>query len=270
MMTTSRIARSVVVPTLVILGLTAWLPSSDGFSAVLSSSSSSYLWPASSASLLPLQSSWRTIPRIRQRCTCATATTTTVRLSLPQHVCKRRSSTTTTTTTLHATTTTAVSFSRYSSIFPLIASGDCWGNWAVLTGTAAAAQILGTTTAIGQLLGPPVTAMALTFVLASIGVLTPGGTVAAKQLQLLSLQLATPLILMGADLRDAGKRCGPLLISFAAASVATLIASLVGWYGTVREVKFFWCLWLCPSRRNAHCLLLSWSHHSSASFFLFS
>jgi uncharacterized membrane protein len=71
--------------------------------------------------------------------------------------------------------------------------------------------------------------MALTFLMASIGVLNPGGTAAAKSLQLLSLQLATPLILLGADLRDCLSRCGPLLLSFLVATASTSIACLVGW-----------------------------------------
>jgi uncharacterized membrane protein len=112
---------------------------------------------------------------------------------------------------------------------PLIGADDAWGNWAVLAGTATAAQVLGRTTAVGRLLGPPVTAMAMTFLFATVGVLNPGGTVAAKSLQLLSLQMATPLILLGSDLRDSGSRCGPLLISFAAASAATTIACVLGW-----------------------------------------
>ena len=110
---------------------------------------------------------------------------------------------------------------------PWIGAADTWGNVAALTGTATIAQVIGTTTRIGRLLGPPVTAMALTFGLASIGILNPGGTLAAKSLQLLSLQLATPLILLGADLRDCVQRCGPLLLSFAAASMATMLGKFV-------------------------------------------
>jgi uncharacterized membrane protein len=115
---------------------------------------------------------------------------------------------------------------------PLIGATDAWGNWAALTGIATVSQVLGKSTRIGRLLGPPVTAMAVTFAMASIGVLNPGGTAAAKALQLLSLQLATPLILLGADLRDGVQRCGPLLLSFAVAAMATLIACLVGWFLT--------------------------------------
>lgn len=112
---------------------------------------------------------------------------------------------------------------------PVVPADDSWGNWAVLLGTASIAQVLGKSTAIGRLLGPPVSAMALTFGLASIGILNPGGTLAAKSLQLLALQLATPLILLGADLRDASRRCGPLLVSFLLASLSTFMACLVGW-----------------------------------------
>ena len=207
-----------------IIGLTTCLPKSSGFASCLHSS----------------QKQLRKQQQLSGSITLQAAARRTISPQLSFRYQKRRLSTSCTTTT--TTTALLASASPVLSVSPLIASGDCWGNWAVLTGTAAAAQILGTTTAVGRLLGPPVTAMALTFVLASIGILTPGGTVAAKQLQLLSLQLATPLILLGADLRDASKRCGPLLISFAAASMATLVASLVGWYGTVRSCTIVsWC-----------------------------
>lgn len=112
---------------------------------------------------------------------------------------------------------------------PLISAEDNWGNWAALCGIAAGSQVVGQRTAVGRLLGPPVTAMALSFLAATIGILNPGGTAAAKSLQLLSLQLATPLILLGADLRDAASRCGPLILSFALAAGATIVACAVGW-----------------------------------------
>lgn len=112
---------------------------------------------------------------------------------------------------------------------PLIPKDDNWGNWAVLAGTASLAQYLGKSSKIGKLLGAPVTAMACTFALATIGVLNPGGSPPASALQVLSLQLATPLVLLGADLRDALRRCGPLLVSFLVASLATLVACLAGW-----------------------------------------
>ena len=113
---------------------------------------------------------------------------------------------------------------------PLIPATSHWGNWAALMGLASLSQRWGRTTTVGRLLGAPVTAMALAFLCASLGILNPGGTEAARSLQLLSLQVATPLILLGADLRWSSlARCGPLLLSFMTASTATFFASWVGW-----------------------------------------
>ena len=113
---------------------------------------------------------------------------------------------------------------------PLIPAHSDWGNWAALMGLACLSQHWGRTTTVGRLLGAPVTAMALTFLCASIGILNPGGTEAAQSLQLLSLQIATPLILLAADLRWSSlKRCGPLLLTFMTAATATFVASCVGW-----------------------------------------
>jgi len=116
-----------------------------------------------------------------------------------------------------------------SRLTSVIDASDTWGNVAGLTGAAVAGQTLGARTKLGKLLGPPVSAMAISFLLASIGILSPGGTAASKFLQLLSLQLATPLILLGADLRGCVSRCGPLLLTFLYASAATVVACLVGW-----------------------------------------
>lgn len=71
--------------------------------------------------------------------------------------------------------------------------------------------------------------MALTFTSATVGVLAPGGTTAATALQKLTLQLATPLILLGADLTHAWQRCGPMWVSFVVAAAATLLACGLAW-----------------------------------------
>lgn len=118
---------------------------------------------------------------------------------------------------------------RLLSANPLISKDDTWGNAAVLIGSAALAPWLGQATRWGRLLGAPVSAMALTFTMATIGILQPGGTATAKSIQLLAIQLATPLVLLGADLRNARKSCGPLLLSFTVAALGTMIACIVGW-----------------------------------------
>mmetsp|Transcript_4817 Transcript_4817/g.6374 ORF Transcript_4817/g.6374 Transcript_4817/m.6374 type:complete len:477 (+) Transcript_4817:59-1489(+) len=111
----------------------------------------------------------------------------------------------------------------------LISPSDTWGNAALLTLTATLSQSLSTTANIPifRLLGAPVSAMALTFLLASLRILPPGGSIASSQIQSLSLHLATPLLLLSADLKDCKQRTGPLLSSFCYASLATLLACVV-------------------------------------------
>jgi uncharacterized membrane protein len=45
----------------------------------------------------------------------------------------------------------------------------------------------------------------------------------------LSIQLATPLLLMGVNIRECRKRCGPLLIAFITASIGTILAASVAY-----------------------------------------
>lgn len=136
--------------------------------------------------------------------------------------------------TKKATTTTTASATRSS----IIGIDDVWGNWAVLTGLASLAQFLGRTTRWGQLMGGPVTAMAGAFVAATIGLLTPGGTPAAQSMQLLALQLATPMILLSAEWRKRRLNCGgSILVSFAVASVGTYAASWMGWHLVGRSMQ---------------------------------
>ena len=56
-----------------------------------------------------------------------------------------------------------------------------------------------------------------------------GGSPGTKSLQLLSIQLATPLLLMGVNIRECRKRCGPLLIAFIVASIGTILAACVAY-----------------------------------------
>ena len=109
----------------------------------------------------------------------------------------------------------------------LISADDNWANIAALCTIASVSQSVGERTLVGKLLGAPVTAMAIAFALGSIGVLPPGGSEGCKALQLLSLQLATPLLLIGADVRAAARRCGPLLLAFIIAASSTLVAGII-------------------------------------------
>eukprot|EP00986_Skeletonema_menzelii_P003759 scaffold1202_cov149-Skeletonema_menzelii.AAC.4 len=126
----------------------------------------------------------------------------------------------------------------------LISSSNHWGNVAALSFTASLAQLLGKTTLVGKLLGAPVTAMAVAFVLSSVGVipsfvsttsaptewltvLPPGGSPSSSFLQNVSLTLATPLLLLGTSLKgNALRQCGSLLGSFFVASFGTLAGAM--------------------------------------------
>lgn len=123
----------------------------------------------------------------------------------------------------------------------LISPSNHYGNIAVLSFTSSLAQLLGKTTIIGKLLGAPVTAMALAFVLSSLSIfpsmtsdsnwrtlLPSGGTPASTFLQTTSLTLATPLLLLGTSIRGkALQRCGSLLGSFLVASLGTLVGAIL-------------------------------------------
>ena len=131
----------------------------------------------------------------------------------------------------------------HSAPHSVIPPSDDWGNAAALAVAASLSQVLGRRTAIGRLLGAPVTAMALAFVLSSVAwippfgvgagkavmwrtLLPPGGSNAASFLQRTSLTLATPLLLVGTGLDPATlRRCGSLLLSFLIASAGTLAGS---------------------------------------------
>ena len=52
----------------------------------------------------------------------------------------------------------------------LISASNNWGNVAALSFTASFAQLLGKKTLVGKLLGAPVTAMAIAFILSSVGI----------------------------------------------------------------------------------------------------
>ena len=134
--------------------------------------------------------------------------------------------------------------SLHATLSPsLISSSDNWGNVAALSFTASFAQLLGKKTLVGKLLGAPVTAMALAFVLSSVGfippslsapaadwmtILPPGGSPSSSFLQSISLTLATPLLLLGTSLRGkALKQCGSLLGSFFIASIGTLAGAII-------------------------------------------
>ena len=78
---------------------------------------------------------------------------------------------------------------RTVTLSSLIGPDDAWPIYAALTGAAAVGSKLGSTKA-GQVLSPPVCAMALVFLLSNVGVLPPGGSAHVLALQGLCVRLA--------------------------------------------------------------------------------
>jgi uncharacterized membrane protein len=109
----------------------------------------------------------------------------------------------------------------------LIGPDDQWGLYAVVASVAAVALRAERTTAVGRSLSGPVTAMLITFILTNIGVLPSGGSVHLTTLQGFVLRVATPLLLLGADLRKIMQETGVMLQAFLLGAAGTLLGSVV-------------------------------------------
>ena len=96
----------------------------------------------------------------------------------------------------------------------------------ILAAAGGCGHLLGATRVGGALSGP-VCAMAVTFALASSGVL-PAASPSVSAAQLAAVQLATPLLLLEADLLAVGRRAGMMIPAFTLGSAGTTLGALVG------------------------------------------
>ena len=112
------------------------------------------------------------------------------------------------------------------SVLPPSIAEDYFNIFAVLATAGAAGHALGPTR-VGRALSGPVCAMAITFALTSTGVLPPASPLVGNA-QLMAVQLATPLLLLSADLRAIGRRAGRLLPSFLLGTIGTTLGALCG------------------------------------------
>ena len=113
-----------------------------------------------------------------------------------------------------------------SSVLPERVASDPWPVFAILAASAAASRSLDTTK-IGRTLSAPICAMAITFAMTATGVL-PCATQTVSDAQSLAIQLATPLLLLNADLRAVGRRAGRLVPAFLLGTLGTLMGSIIG------------------------------------------
>ena len=100
---------------------------------------------------------------------------------------------------------------------------DEWSVFAVLSVAGAVGYRLGLQ-GVGRTLSGPICAMALTFGAASCGVLPPASPMVGAA-QLLAVRMATPLLLLGANLRAIARRASTLLPAFLLGTFGSLLGS---------------------------------------------
>jgi len=110
----------------------------------------------------------------------------------------------------------------------LVGADDMWTLWAVASTAAAMGLQLEKRTAVGKALSGPVCAMLCTAILTNVGVLPATGSIHLTQLQVFVVKLATPLLLLGADLNKIVRQTGVLLRAFLLGTIGTLVGSTLG------------------------------------------
>lgn len=113
----------------------------------------------------------------------------------------------------------------FASLIPPSAS---YAQYAALACCAAGGQMLGKQTRVGRALSAPVVTMLLAALLLNLGVL-PVASPAIPPLQAAATRVATPLLLLGADLRIVLGSTRRLTVAFVFASLATVVGALVAW-----------------------------------------
>jgi len=139
----------------------------------------------------------------------------------------------------------------------LINVDDRWSLWAVASSAAALGLRLERTTAVGKSLSGPVCAMLITAILTNFGVL-PSGSVHMMNLQSFVVKLATPLLLLGADINKIFRETGSLMKAFLLGTIGTLLGSTLGFVlfgsslSTLGEVGDNWKIAACLTAKNTY------------------
>jgi len=116
---------------------------------------------------------------------------------------------------------------------------DKWMLWSVASSAAALGVHLENTTAIGRSLSGPVCAMLITATMTNLGILPAGGSPYLMQLQGFVVKLATPLLLLGADMNVIFRETGILLRAFIIGTIGTLLGSTVGYISLLGDASAF-------------------------------
>lgn len=114
-----------------------------------------------------------------------------------------------------------------ASLLPESIAMDVWPVFAILAAAAATGRGFAQSTVIGRALSAPICAMVVTFAMTATGVL-PTATPVVTNAQGLVVSLATPLLLLNADLRTVGRRASQMVPAFLIGTVGTLLGAIAG------------------------------------------
>lgn len=110
----------------------------------------------------------------------------------------------------------------------LISPNDYWSLWSIVAISGTIGQKL-EATKVGKALSGPVCSMLVTAVLTNINVLPEGGSIYMVALQKFVVELATPLLLLGADLVKILRDTGAMLKAFLVGTIGTMVGATLGY-----------------------------------------
>ena len=110
-----------------------------------------------------------------------------------------------------------------------IAPDDKWALWAVIS-VAAWVGIKSEDTSVGKALSGAVVSMLVGACLTLVGLLPAGPSPPIASLQSLVVALATPLLLLGADLTVILRRTGSMLGAFVCGAIGTTLGAVLGFW----------------------------------------
>ena len=110
-----------------------------------------------------------------------------------------------------------------------ISTNDKWALWATAAAASATGIQLEKNTKVGKALSAPVCSMLITAIATNIGILPAGGSIYLTALQSFVVKLATPLLLLGADLKKIIKETGIILKAFLLGTIGTLLGVIIGY-----------------------------------------
>ena len=115
---------------------------------------------------------------------------------------------------------------KASPLVSLIPADNFWSLWAFIAASSAVGLQLENKTSVGKALSGPVCAMLISALATNAGILPMAGSPYILQLQGFVVKLATPLLLLGADLQKIFKETKGLIKAFLLGTAGTIFGSI--------------------------------------------